>query len=573
MNLTISKKLFLSFGVIIIMIVILGIYSFFIMKSMDNRSKELNSIWISGLDLAHSIETEVTIHKAREYKYITEEDNEKKNNIQKSIEQNKDNFSKLMNQYLKTTVLEYDKELASIVQAEYNKFIEISDEVIALNSQGKYSEAKELAFGTGLQQYNSLMDAANDLVKYNQENSVRVNLENTNAFERASILLIITTLIIVLTSTCISLLIGNNLSKRIKLSTKIMKKTAAFDLSLNQSETDSYMKFKSNDELTELIQYINQARLEIRNLVQLVNEGSNGVALRSNDMSEVIKETANSIEEVAKATDELALGITDLATNAQNGVEKLKSLSEQIDEVSNISDFINESLEKTDTSNKEGISCIEDLQISISENINVAERMSEQINILDTHSSLIGKITDTINSITSQINLLSLNAAIEAARAGEQGRGFTIVSEEIRKLADETAKSNKQIENIIVSIQTEINKAKAFMQNAKTVIEKTEISSKRTQTAFTVINSSVKNIIEHMSLLLSNIKKIDIDKNHALNSIEEISAIAQESASSTEEISAYVEQQSASLGEISYASNELKNISLELDKNINKFKL
>lgn len=573
MNLTISKKLFLSFGVIITMIVVLGVYSFFTMKSLDNRSTELNNIWISGLDLAHSIKNEVTIHKAREYKYIAEEDNEKKNSIQKSIKQNKDDFNKLMDQYLETTVLDDDKKLAWILQAEYSKFVEISDKVIILNNQGKYNEAKELAFGKGLQQYNLLMDAANDLVKYNQENSARVNLENTNAFKRASLLLIITTLIIVLTSTFISILIGNSLSKRIKLSTEIMKKTAAFDLSHAQPEVDSYVKFKSNDELTELIQYINQARLEIRNLVQLVNEGSKNVALRSDDMSEIIRETANSIDEVAKSTDELALGITVLATNAQNGVEKLKNLSGQIDEVSNISNFINKYLEKTDVSNKEGISCIKDLQIAINENINVTEKMVQQVDILYTHSSLIGKITDTISSITRQINLLSLNAAIEAARAGEQGRGFTVVSEEIRKLADETANSNKQIENIVANIQTEINKAKTFMHNAKITLEKTENSSKKTQTAFTAIDSSVKNIIENINILLSNIKKIDINKNIVLNSIEEISAISQESASSTEEISAYVEQQSASLGEISQSSNDLKNISSELDNNINKFKL
>lgn len=573
MNLTINKKLFLSFGVIIILIVVLGIYSFFTMKSMDNRSTELNNIWISGLDLAHSIETEVTIHKAREYKYIVEENKEKKNSIQKSIEQNKENFSKLIDQYLETSVLEHDKKLALIVQSEYNKFVEISDQVITLNNQGKYNEAKELAFGTGLQQYNSLMDAANTLVKYNQENSARVNLENTNAFKQTSILLIIITLIIVLTSTFISLSIGSNLSKRIKLSTQIMKKTADFDLSYDQLEIDSYKKFKSNDELTELIQYITQARLEMRNLVQLVNEDSKNVALRADNMSEVIRETANSIEEVAKATDELALGVTDLANNAQNGVEKLKNLSNQIDEMSKSSNLINRFLEKTDISNKEGTSCIHDLQIAINENSNVAEKMVQQIDILYTHSNLIGKITDTINSITRQINLLSLNAAIEAARAGEHGRGFTVVSEEIRKLADETASSNKQIENIVANIQTEIDKAKTFMQNSKIVIEKTEISSKKTQTAFNAIDSSVRDIIENMNVLLSNIKKINADKNHVLNSIEEISAISQESASSTEEISAYAEEQSASLGEISQASNELKNISSELDKNINKFKL
>jgi len=94
MNLTISKKLFLSFEMIVLMIVILGVYSFLTMKSMNNRLTELSNIWQNGVDIAHSIENEVTIHKAREYKYIAEDDKEKKRNIEKSIKQNKENFSK-----------------------------------------------------------------------------------------------------------------------------------------------------------------------------------------------------------------------------------------------------------------------------------------------------------------------------------------------------------------------------------------------------------------------------------------------------------------------------------------------
>lgn len=573
MNLTISKKLFFSFGMIVLMIVVLGLYSFLTMKSMNNRLTELSTIWLNGVDIAHSIENEVTIHKAREYKYITEDDKEKKKNIEKSIKLNKENFSKLMDEYDKTIILGDDKKLVSIVQTEYSKFIEISDEVINLNSQGKYNEAKELAFGAGLQQYNSLVQATNNLVKYNQENSARVNSENSNAFKRTSILLLITTLILVLISTCISLFIGNNISKRIKLSTQVMKKTAAFDLSYDQLAADSYKQFKSNDELSELIEYIIQARLELRNLVQLVGEGSKNVALRADNVSEVITETANSIEAVAKATDELALGATDLAVNAQNGVEKLENLSKQIDSMSNNSKLITKYLEKTDAANKEGTSCINDLQIAVSENSSVAEKISQQIDMLCSDSNLIGKITDTINSITRQINLLSLNAAIEAARAGEQGRGFTVVSEEIRKLAEETSHSNKQIEYIVANIQDEISKVTSSMHDVNMVIEKTEYSSKKTQIAFATIDLSIKNIIDHMNILLSNMKKIDGDKNHVLNSIEGISAISQESASSTEEISASTEEQSASLEEISQASNELKNISLQLNVNIDKFKL
>lgn len=75
-------------------------------------------VWIRGVDLAHSIQNEVTIHKAKEYKYIAKEYNEKKINVLKSVEQIKGNFSRLMNQYLETTVFEEDKKLAYIVETD-----------------------------------------------------------------------------------------------------------------------------------------------------------------------------------------------------------------------------------------------------------------------------------------------------------------------------------------------------------------------------------------------------------------------------------------------------------------------
>lgn len=101
---------------------------------------------------------------------------------------------------------------------------------------------------------------------------------------------------------------------------------------------------------------------------------------------------------------------------------------------------------------------INKLKSVVESNHKVAKNILDQVSVLNNKSQSIEKITDAIKGITSQINILSLNAAIEAARAGTQGKGFAIVAEEIRKLAYEAADSTKEIDAIVREVKKEINK-------------------------------------------------------------------------------------------------------------------
>jgi methyl-accepting chemotaxis protein len=91
--------------------------------------------------------------------------------------------------------------------------------------------------------------------------------------------------------------------------------------------------------------------------------------------------------------------------------------------------------------------------------------------VMKTSSEQIKVIIGLINDISDQINLLSLNAAIEAARAGEHGRGFAVVSEEISKLADQTANSTKEIANLIGKVSKEVGTSVNLVENMAGVLQ------------------------------------------------------------------------------------------------------
>ncbi|MCT8976573.1 methyl-accepting chemotaxis protein [Clostridium sp. CX1] len=366
----------------------------------------------------------------------------------------------------------------------------------------------------------------------------------------------------------VAVLIANKISKPLMEAIRLLNKISKLDLTYDIS----YEKLATNkDEIGIMAHALGAMRESLQTMVGSIKGGSRNTATSAEELSIISKENANSIDAAAKATSEIAQGSTELVKNVEVGVEKLDYLAKQINNSVTNSNLIRTNMDKTSKVNAEGIEYVNKLETAVKENVQVIEKVTYQVSELNNKSELIGKITDTIKSITDQINLLSLNAAIEAARAGEQGKGFAVVADEIRKLASETATSTKEIENIVRDFKSNIEDTKQQVGEAKTVIDKTNEVSKNTKKAFSAIDKSVSNVIKQVDMLIENINSIGENKNEVVNSVDSISAISQETAATIEEISASVQEQSASMELLFKSTNELSNIAMDLEKQVDKF--
>jgi methyl-accepting chemotaxis protein len=252
------------------------------------------------------------------------------------------------------------------------------------------------------------------------------------------------------------ILIGFNLYRSISIPTKKLA-NALHEIAAGDGDLTTKLRISSHDEIGFIVIYFNRFVEKLRTVITKVKQSVSEVAAATEEMSSTTQMIADnaqgqaaSAEQVTATMEEIASGSDKIAGETQEQVSSLGSLNQKMESLSSVMDEVGTKVSET-----------LDLTESITDRAIKGERslheMNGSMNKIISSSREIKNIVTIINDISEQINLLSLNASIEAARAGEQGRGFAVVADQISKLADETASSLKEIDNLISVNNTEIN--------------------------------------------------------------------------------------------------------------------
>lgn len=455
------------------------------------------------------------------------------------------------------------QEFIKMVEAEGSGYLDYyfpkPNETEALQKRGYVQLSPEFNWMIGTGNY---IDDIQGFIQSERDKAVKSFMGNVSLMGGIAVIALIL-------SGLSSVVMSRGITSPILKVTELLKKTA--DMDIQDDPTYDYL-LDNKDETGIIAAAAGNLRSTLRRMVVELQTDAGILGNSSVNLRGATESGRESIRGVMNAVHDFAKGAQDQAEDAQQSVELLRVLAHDIGDVVSASDRLRVVTDSVGSQNRQSASAFKDLGDKFSSAQHATEELGSNVVKLSDRSTLIGNIVNTIQSIAEQTNLLALNAAIEAARAGDAGRGFAVVADEIRKLAEQTTLSAKQIEAIVGEILGEIRLTQSNMEHSKEAVGTAGQVMNEVLASFRAIEQATMQTVSQLDALTDNIKSIDKTKTGVVDAITNISAVTEENAAASEEISATMENQSELMHEIHSNAEALNSIALKIRDLISQFK-
>ncbi|WP_313893355.1 HAMP domain-containing methyl-accepting chemotaxis protein [Psychrobacillus sp.] len=327
----------------------------------------------------------------------------------------------------------------------------------------------------------------------------------------------------------------------------------------------------SKDEIQSVAIAFQAMLVNLRDMVQSIE---NNFDKTNNTVQQLSKESAIASEQA----DAIASTIAQISEGAENSAAAIQDTAESIEDVRVLASEVNNRAEKSTLQSKEMIQELTQTTVVIQSLVSGIQKIATgnesalgNIHQLEENAVKVENIIQLVGDIAAQTNLLALNASIEAARAGEHGKGFAVVAEEVRKLADESAKAVQGITELIQAIQSNVQTVVHQMtdQVSFAVGEAKRVSE--TNAAVEGMSNKIHEMADSVVEISTFVEKQLTNIENTARQSQEVAAIAEETSAGAEEVRSATDEQARSIGEIDRLSVDLKHQSEDLYKVINQF--
>lgn len=318
------------------------------------------------------------------------------------------------------------------------------------------------------------------------------------------------------------------------------------------------------DETHDMALSINAMLESLRTLVLKIRGTSERVSESSRTLSSTALEINASSEEVAQAIEQISRGAETQAEMVAKSSKVIHEMAISVDLVARRAKETAKAARDTSITAQRGGDLANDSLQRMKNFFDSVELIGMQFMDLNAKLQQVGKIADFIVEMARQTNLLALNASIEAARAGEYGKGFGVVAEEVRKLADGSAKSATDIAEMIDVVKVESHKLQEIITESSRNIVAGKKNIDTTADSFKQILATVIDT-ERKANSIADLSQMQTDgAGKMVAMVDEIAKVAEDNAASTEEVSAATEEQTAAMQEMVYQTQELAKLAEEL---------
>ncbi|QNG99398.1 methyl-accepting chemotaxis protein [Pseudomonas sediminis] len=537
-NLSIAPRAALGFGLVALLVLLLGAFSLFQMTEMRKQSEAVDQDWLpSVMGLADVNQDILRLRAITLRLMLNREPDELQRNLRLADELRTE-LSAADSSYEKLISGSEERGLYEGFRRAEVAYLQEQGKIVAFVRQGNFDDAIAVTRGTLNQHADDMTRSLRDLSELNRKGATEAAREAGRVFDSARTWVVVMMVLAALATVVLALLLTRSIVAPLTEAVRLAEVVASGDLTQN-------IHVEGRDEPAQLLNALKSMQQSLRTTIQSISDSSNQLASASEELHAVTEDSTRGlhqqnteIEQAATAVNEMTAAVEEVARNAV-------STSEASRESNVTAQQGREQVRQT-------VDSIGQLAADVTTTSGEVEQLAERV-----HE--ISKVLDVIRSIAEQTNLLALNAAIEAARAGDAGRGFAVVADEVRALAHRTQQSTQEIEQMIGGIQSGTDRAVSAMQSSNGRARSTLEVAQAAGVALEQITQAISSINERNLVIAS--------------ASEEQAQVAREVDRNLVNIRDLSMQTSAGANQTSAASQELSRLAVDLNNLVARFKV
>lgn len=562
MKMTVAKKMYVGFGAILVLLLIMSAIAYKEISATKNEYVDLLDDRVKKINLIKDLIVTINDTQLSNLGYLLLGNEDSLTTYQDSIKRH-DEVSNELESILKK---ERDKKLLQELNNINTQYIEVAEETIALKKENNPIYVDVLS-EKGYPLVQAFLKKADEMIAYQNEELTKSRNETEATVKEIQHTLLILSIFALLLGIGIATYISRMISRPVRNIAIAAEKIAEGDL------TQDEIQIKSKDEIGDLALAFNHMARNLRQVIQQINGSAEQVAASSEQLHATSDQVAQVTEQIASAIQEVASGAETTVANSEQSAAAMEEISIGIQRIAESSTTVRDSVQAATVLSEQGNQSLQQAIYQMDTIEQGTQNTMAAIKQLTELSQEIGKIIEVITDIADQTNLLALNAAIEAARAGEHGRGFTVVADEVRKLAEESRSSAAQIVQLIQEVQNGTEIANEEMDKSiQEVAQGKEVISK-TGEVFQQILSAVEQVNVQIQEVSATSEQISANSEEVTASVEQLASIAKDSSKESQSVAASSEEQLASMEEITASSEALSKLAQDLQEMVAKFKI